>query len=117
MDAASLLRPPADQGDGMLVQAYLACRLDLAPESVPMAGVGLRSVREWAIRQGGGGRPVRQEQAQGILVAALRCECPKVGAGSVNGLLGGTPCGNGEIWLRPPRRAMLDTGMSCGAPA
>ena len=34
--------------------------------------VGLqRSVREWAIRQGWGGRPVRQEQAQGMLVAAL----------------------------------------------
>jgi hypothetical protein len=34
--------------------------------------VGLqRSVREWAIRQGWGGRPVRQEQAQGIQVAAL----------------------------------------------
>jgi len=34
--------------------------------------VGLqRSMREWAIRQGWGGRPVRQEQAQGILVAAL----------------------------------------------
>jgi hypothetical protein len=34
--------------------------------------VGLqRSVREWAIRQGWGGRPVRQKQAQGILVAAL----------------------------------------------
>ena len=34
--------------------------------------VGLqRSVPEWAIRQGWGGRPVRQEQAQGILVAAL----------------------------------------------
>jgi hypothetical protein len=34
--------------------------------------VGLqRSVREWAIRQGWRGRPVRQEQAQGILVAAL----------------------------------------------
>jgi hypothetical protein len=34
--------------------------------------VGLqRSVREWAIRQGWGGRPVRLEQAQGILVAAL----------------------------------------------
>jgi hypothetical protein len=30
-----------------------------------------QSVREWAIRQGWGGRPVRQEQAQGILVAAL----------------------------------------------
>jgi hypothetical protein len=34
--------------------------------------VGLqRSVREWSIRQDWGGRPVRQEQAQGILVAAL----------------------------------------------
>jgi hypothetical protein len=34
--------------------------------------VGLqRSVREWAIQQGWGGRPLRQEQAQGILVAAL----------------------------------------------
>jgi hypothetical protein len=29
------------------------------------------SIREWAIRQGWSGRPVRQEQAQGILVAAL----------------------------------------------
>jgi Domain of unknown function (DUF6456) len=34
--------------------------------------VGLqRSVREWAMWQGWGGRPVRQEQAMGILVAAL----------------------------------------------
>ena len=34
--------------------------------------VGLqRSVREWAMRQGWGGRLVRQQQAQGILVAAL----------------------------------------------
>jgi hypothetical protein len=34
--------------------------------------VGLqRSVREWAIQQGWSGRPVRQEQAQGILVAGL----------------------------------------------
>src|SRR5512144_355042 len=30
-----------------------------------------RSVREWAMRQGWGGRPVRIEQAQGMLVAAL----------------------------------------------
>jgi hypothetical protein len=29
------------------------------------------SVREWAMRQGWNGRPVRQEQAQGILIAAL----------------------------------------------
>lgn len=34
--------------------------------------VGLdRSVREWAMQQGWSGRPVRQEQAQGILVGAL----------------------------------------------
>jgi hypothetical protein len=34
--------------------------------------IGLqRSVREWAMRQGWGGRPMRQEQAQGILIAAL----------------------------------------------
>jgi hypothetical protein len=29
------------------------------------------SIREWAIRRGWGGRPVRRDQAQGILVAAL----------------------------------------------
>jgi hypothetical protein len=34
--------------------------------------VGLQcSIREWAMRQGWGGRPVRVEQAQGILVAAV----------------------------------------------
>ena len=34
--------------------------------------VGLqRSVREWAIRQGWGGRPVDQKAAKGILFAAL----------------------------------------------
>jgi hypothetical protein len=34
--------------------------------------VGMQtSVREWALRLGWGGRPVRQESAQGILVAAL----------------------------------------------
>ena len=44
--------------------------------------VGLqRSVREWAIRQGWGKRPVRQEQAQGILVAALGMLAANVGYG------------------------------------
>jgi hypothetical protein len=34
--------------------------------------VGLqRSIREWALRQGWSGRPLRAQQAQGILVAAL----------------------------------------------
>ena len=44
--------------------------------------VGLqRSVREWAIRQGWGGRPARQEQAQGILVAALGMLAAHLGYG------------------------------------
>jgi hypothetical protein len=44
--------------------------------------VGLqRSVREWAIRQGWGGRPVRHEQAQGILVAALGVLARQSGCG------------------------------------
>ncbi|QLH40820.1 MAG: hypothetical protein HWD60_20405 [Defluviicoccus sp.] len=34
--------------------------------------VGLqRSIREWAMRQGWGGRPVNEKHAQGILIAAL----------------------------------------------
>ena len=31
------------------------------------------SVREWALRRGWSGQPLRQEQAQGILIAALGC--------------------------------------------
>ena len=43
-----------------------------APPARAWGHIGLqRSVREWALRQGWGGRPVRQEQAQGILIAAL----------------------------------------------
>ena len=36
MDAASLLRPPAEQRDQALVRSYLACRLDVSPDQVPM---------------------------------------------------------------------------------
>jgi hypothetical protein len=39
-------------------------------QDVRVAGHGC-SIREWALRQGWGGRAVRVEQAQGILVAAL----------------------------------------------
>jgi hypothetical protein len=42
------------------------------PASCVCHVVGLQhSIREWAMRQGWGGRPVRVEQAQGILIAAL----------------------------------------------
>ena len=40
-----------------------------------------RSVREGAMRQGWGGRPVRQERAQGILVAALGMLAAYLGQG------------------------------------
>jgi hypothetical protein len=34
--------------------------------------IGLQcSIREWAMRQGWGGRPINEKQAQGILIAAL----------------------------------------------
>jgi hypothetical protein len=36
MDAASLLRPPADQRDDQLAQAYPAFRLGVSPDEVPM---------------------------------------------------------------------------------
>ena len=44
--------------------------------------VGLqRSIREWSMRQGWAGRPVRQEQAQGILIAALGMLAAHLGYG------------------------------------
>jgi Domain of unknown function (DUF6456) len=50
--------------------------------------VGLQqSVREWAIRQGWGGRPVRQEQAQGILIAALGILAGHNGCSEIDGRL------------------------------
>ena len=46
--------------------------------------VGLqRSVREWAVRQGWGGRPVDQKAAAGILVAALGVMAAQLGYGVV----------------------------------
>jgi hypothetical protein len=48
--------------------------------------VGLqRSIREWALRQGWSGRPVRVEQAQGILVAALGVLAGHYGYAKVGG--------------------------------
>jgi hypothetical protein len=46
--------------------------------------IGLqRSVREWAMRQGWGGRPVEQKHATGILVAALGILAAHLGYGEV----------------------------------
>ena len=60
MDAASLLRPPAEQRDDDLVRSYLACRLDVPPEQVPMPATpvaGWRSLGYYDPPAGRGGKP------------------------------------------------------------
>src|SRR5512134_3713826 len=79
-----LMRLPGGGGAADLTDAQVdaRCRVGSALDALGGLGspagscvwhvVGLqRSIREWAMRQGWGGRPVRVEQAQGILVAAL----------------------------------------------
>jgi phage/plasmid primase-like uncharacterized protein len=48
MDAASLLQPPADQRDEGLVRSYLAHRLDVAPDQVPMPSTPVMGWRSLA---------------------------------------------------------------------
>ena len=60
MDAASLLRPPAEQRDDGLVRSYLAYRLDVPPEQVPMPATpvaGWRSLAYYDPPAGRGGKP------------------------------------------------------------
>jgi hypothetical protein len=79
-----LVRLPGGGGPGDLTDAQVDARRRIGSALDALGGLGSpagscvwhvvglqRSVREWAIRQGWGGRPVRAEQAQGILVAAL----------------------------------------------
>jgi hypothetical protein len=79
----SLLRLPGG-GPGDLTEAQVDARRRVGAALNALGGLGSpasscvwhvvglqRSIREWALRQGWGGRPVRVEQAQGILVAAL----------------------------------------------
>jgi hypothetical protein len=82
--AVDLLRVPGRGGEPEPGNVQLAARnrvhralLALGGHDSPagscawdILGCGL-SVREWALRQGWSGRPVRQEHAQGMLVAAL----------------------------------------------
>jgi hypothetical protein len=82
--AAPLLRVPGVRREPDLSERQLEARRRVHAALQALGGinspagscvwhvVGLqRSVREWAMRQGWNGRPVRQEQAMGILVAAL----------------------------------------------
>jgi hypothetical protein len=80
----SLIRLPGGGGAADLTDAQVDARRRVGSALDALGGLGSpagscvwhvvglqRSIREWAIRQGWGGRPVRVEQAQGILVAAL----------------------------------------------
>jgi hypothetical protein len=82
--ALPILRVPGTGNEPELTERQLYARRRVHKAMAALGGisspagscvwhvVGLqRSVREWAIRQGWGGRSLRQEQAQGILVAAL----------------------------------------------
>lgn len=77
-------RVPGGSGRGDLTDAQVDARRRVGDALDALGGLGSpagscvwhivglqRSIREWAMRQGWGGRPVRIEQAQGILVAAL----------------------------------------------
>jgi Domain of unknown function (DUF6456) len=79
-----LMRLPGGSGPGDLTDAQVDARRRVGAALDALGGLGSpagscvwhvvglqRSIREWALRQGWGGRPVRAEQAQGILVAAL----------------------------------------------
>ena len=79
-----LVRLPGGSGPGDLTDAQVDARRRVGSALDALGGLGSpagscvwhvvglqRSIREWAMRQGWGGRPVRTEQAQGILVAAL----------------------------------------------
>lgn len=81
--AVSLLRVPGGSGDS-LTDRQIGAREQVARAMAALGGfesaagscvwhvVGLEcSVREWALRQGWGGRNVGHAQAQGMLIAAL----------------------------------------------
>ena len=80
----SLVRLPGGGGPGDFTDAQVDARRRVGEALDALGGLGSpagscvwhvvglqRSVREWAMRQGWNDRPVRVEQAQGILVAAL----------------------------------------------
>jgi hypothetical protein len=82
--ALPVLRVPGTGREPQLNQRQLHARHRVHKAMAALGGIGSpagscvwhvvglqRSVREWAMRQGWGGRSVRQEHAQGILIASL----------------------------------------------
>jgi hypothetical protein len=82
--ALPILRVPGGGGEPDMSERQLYAKRRVHQAMTALGGIGSpagscvwhvvglrRSVREWAIRQGWGGRQVDQKQAQGILIAAL----------------------------------------------
>jgi hypothetical protein len=112
---SALLRQPGGSSDDLSERSLDARRRvaaalnalgghDSAAGSCAWYIVGLEmSVREWAMRQGWGGRPVPPPQAQGMLVATL-----SVLAGHF-GLAGRQRAASGASRLLPTHSASSDT--------
>lgn len=86
MPSASLVlvQAPGTRGTGDLTDAQVGARERVGRAMDVLGGIGSPggssvwhvvglqcSIREWALREGWGGRPVKHEHAQGMLVAAL----------------------------------------------
>jgi hypothetical protein len=90
-----LIRLPGNGGPADLTDAQVHARRRVGGALDALGGLGSpagscvwhvvglqRSIREWAIRQGWGGRPVGEKHAQGILIAALGVLAGHYGYGS-----------------------------------
>ena len=79
-----LMRLPGGGGPGDLTDAQVDARRRVGSALDALGGLGSpagscvwhvvglqRSIREWALRQGWGGRPIGEKPAQGVLIAAL----------------------------------------------
>lgn len=90
-----LLRLPGGGGPGDLTDTQVDARRHVGAVLDALGGLGSpagscvwhvvglqRSIREWAMRQGWGGKPVNEKHAQGILIAALGVLAGHYGYGS-----------------------------------
>ncbi len=97
-----LLRLPGGSGPGDITDAQVDARRRVGEALDALGGLGTpagscvwhvvglqRSVREWAMRQGWGGRPINEKHAQGILIAALGMLAPHYGYGPRGGRTSG----------------------------
>ena len=79
-----LVRLPGGSGPGEFTDAQVDARRRVGDALDALGGLGStagscvwhvvglqRSIREWAMRQGWGGKPVNEKHAQGIVIAAL----------------------------------------------